>query len=432
MTGVTPVYAEDDGGGSDSDGDSDSDSDSDNDGDDVGSSISGGGGHSRAKKSQPDLFRWFKRQPRQERPASKRRAAPVAAPRHVPDEIVALGLTAAQVDVLVGQGFAVRSRHVLTSFGGEVVKLDPPRGRNLEKARADIRALAPAALVDFNHFYRPQEEAACGGQPCVAPQLVGWPAPAIGGCKAGDVTIGLIDTAINPDHEAFASSKLEVLRLDPSARDGSGRQHGTAVASLLVGTGSSGTPGLLPNGRLISVDAFRANNRAEAYDLARAIDMLAARNVSVINMSLSGPDNAVLAKAVELAAGKKIGLVAAAGNDGPKAKAVFPAAYDNVIAVTAVDFRKRPYRRANHGDYIDLAAPGVGVWAAASIAVARPKSGTSFAAPFVTAAVALAKSRAPEADVQQLLESQAEDLGAAGRDDVFGYGLLNARSICDK
>lgn len=149
-------------------------------------------------------------------------------------------------------------------------------------------------------------------------------------------------------------------------------------------------------------------------------------------MSLSGPDNAVLAKAIELTAGKKIGLVAAAGNDGPKAKAVFPAAYDKVIAVTAVDLEKRPYRRANRGDYIDLAAPGVGVWAAASVAGARPKSGTSFAVPFVTAAMALARSQAPEADVQKLLMSQAEDLGETGKDDVFGYGLLNARSICDR
>lgn len=417
LASIAPAHADDDGGG----------------GGNAGGGRSGGGERytPRATGSQPNLFKLLKRQFRQDRPVRKRRNVSAAASGHVPGQIVALGLTEAQRNALIGRGFVLRSYHALANLGGEVVKLDPPRGRGLETARADIRALAPAASVDFNHLYRPQQEVACGGRPCVAPALVGWPTSPLGTCQAADVTVGLIDTAINPDHESFASSRLEVLRLDPSARDGSSQQHGTAVASLLVGTGGSGTPGLLPNGRLIGVDAFRANDRAEVYDLARAIDILAGRNVSVINMSLSGPDNAVLAKAIQLAAGKKIGLVAAAGNDGPGAKAAFPAAYDEVIAVTAVDRQKKPYRRANRGDYIDLAAPGVGVWAAASVAGARPKTGTSFAAPFVTAAVALAKSRAPEADVQKLLTSQAEDLGETGKDDVFGHGLLNVRSICE-
>ncbi len=163
----------------------------------------------------------------------------------------------------------------------------------------------------------------------------------------------------------------------------------------------------------------------------RAIDVLVARQVSVINMSLSGPENGVLAKAIQRVDHKGIDMIAAAGNGGPGAKAAFPAAYDQVIAVTAVDRQKKPYRRANRGDYIDLAAPGVGVWAAASIEGTRPKTGTSFAAPFVTAAAALAKSRGVAIDdIAGVLTKDAEDLGEPGKDPIFGWGLLNASKLC--
>ncbi len=85
-------------------------------------------------------------------------------------------------------------------------------------------------------------------------------------------------------------------------------------------------------------------------------------------------------------------IVAAAGNGGPKAAPAYPAAYNDVIAVTAIDRAKRAYRRAGRGEHIDLAAPGVDVWTAASVPGARAKTGTSFATPFVTAAVALLKA----------------------------------------
>ncbi len=85
------------------------------------------------------------------------------------------------------------------------------------------------------------------------------------------------------------------------------------------------------------------------------------------------------------------------------------------------------------GEHIDFAAPGVAVWTAASVSGARPKTGTSFAAPFVTAAVAMMKASEPELAAEMLrdrLTGHAEDLGDPGKDPVFGWGLLNARAIC--
>ena len=109
------------------------------------------------------------------------------------------------------------------------------------------------------------------------------------------------------------------------------------------------------------------------------------------------------------------------------------AAYDPVLAVTAVDRRGQVYRRANRGDHIDLAAPGVNVWTAASISGARPKTGTSYAAPFVTAAAALIWQRDPSlsaADLGDMLRDAARDLGPKGRDAIFGDGLIAPPPPC--
>ena len=105
-----------------------------------------------------------------------------------------------------------------------------------------------------------------------------------------------------------------------------------------------------------------------------------------------------------------------------------------MLAVTAVDRSKRVYRRAVQGAYVDIAAPGVGIWTAASIRGGRPKTGTTFAAPYVAAAAALLKAREPHLkwqEVKERLYARASDIGEPGRDDVFGWGLLNASEICN-
>jgi minor extracellular protease Epr len=144
-------------------------------------------------------------------------------------------------------------------------------------------------------------------------------------------------------------------------------------------------------------------------------------------MSLAGPPNRVLEAAAAALVERGVIIVAAAGNGGPKADPGYPAAYPGVIAVTAVDSTDTVYRRAGRGPHIDLAAPGVDVWTAASVSGAKPKTGTSFAAPFVTAAAAMALGREPEMDVAALtamLAGSARDLGDPGRDDVYGFGLI--------
>ncbi|UIY32650.1 S8 family serine peptidase (plasmid) [Neorhizobium galegae] len=165
----------------------------------------------------------------------------------------------------------------------------------------------------------------------------------------------------------------------------------------------------------------------------RALDLLSQRDVKVVNLSLTGPANALLERSVEAVTGRGMILVAAAGNDGPNAKPVYPAAYGDVIAVTAVDKARNPYRRAVRGDHIDIAAPGVGVWTAASISGARQKTGTSFAAPFVTAAVSMLIAEEPGMSLERLeakISQLTDDIGEPGKDPVFGWGLLDASGLC--
>ncbi|MDW9506334.1 S8 family serine peptidase [Sinorhizobium meliloti] len=419
--------------------------DDDDDGGSGGNRGSGGSGRSGSYgagagwSGGKSLFPFREFLPRRSIPRRSRAAAP-AAPIRAPDEIVGLGFSPTELGELTATGFEVLERNTMTSFNAEVIKLRIPRGLTLEAARQRARAAAPQAVIDFNHYFRPEQhrDAPCVTSDCLARNVIGWPSAQTrpSNCSAG-VRIGLVDTAINPDHIAFEARNLEIVRLVDEELPESGRQHGTAVAALLVGSASGRTPGLIPGGKLIAVDAFhragRQDDRSAAFDLARALDLLAGRQVQVINLSLAGPPNLLLEQAVKKTGERGIIMVAAAGNDGPRAEPVYPGAYEEVIAVTATDRRKRPYRRAGRGEHIDFAAPGVAVWTAASVSGARPKTGTSFAAPFVTAAVAMMKASEPELAPEMLrdrLTGHAEDLGDPGKDPVFGWGLLNARAIC--
>jgi subtilisin family serine protease len=372
---------------------------------------------------------------RQPRPAV--RAAPL--PDRAPDEVVVTGATQPQLDALLAGGFSILERTEIGGFGGEVLRLRIPPGTGLEAARDLVVAAAPQSLADFSHYYRSEQAEACSGQHCASIGLIDWPGTASlpSGC-GGSVTIGLIDTAINPDHAVFDGGRIQVVRLTDAALPESGKQHGTAVAALLAGAADSRTPGLLPGAEIIAVDAFyrggRSDDRSGVYELLRALDLLAERGIRVANMSLAGPPNILLERLVGQLSSDGMVIVAAAGNGGPKAAPAYPAAYADVIAVTAVDRSKRAYRRAGRGDHIDLAAPGVEVWTAASVSGGRPKTGTSFATPFVTAAAALLKAandNASAADILSALGRSAEDLGEPGKDPVFGHGLINARAACE-
>ncbi len=150
--------------------------------------------------------------------------------------------------------------------------------------------------------------------------------------------------------------------------------------------------------------------------------------VDVINISLAGPPNRLLEAALQRASESDVTILAAAGNGGPVAAPMYPAAYKTVVAVTAVDAKGQVFRLANRGDYLDIAAPGVGVRHAKSGGGFASSSGTSFAVPFAATAVARLRQLQPGDNALELLCRTAEDLGPPGRDSIYGFGLLRPAS----
>ena len=361
--------------------------------------------------------------------------APTPLPTRAENEVLARGLSDADLAALQAEGFALLQSRVL-SGGDSLARLLKPTSLTMDQARDRVRDLATGASADFNHFYRSEQAGAgtrCDTADCLARDMIGWPA-GLSGCAALP-RIGMVDTGLNAGHAALSDAKIRVHRIDTQAPP-SDLLHGTAVAALLVGDGDSRSPGLVPGAELIAVDAFQKvaqDQRADAFALIEALDYLTAQDVRIVNLSLAGPPNAALARQLVQMAAEDILMIAAAGNGGPRAAPAYPAAYDPVLAVTAVDRRGQVYRRANRGEHIDLAAPGVNVWTAASIRGARTKTGTSFAAPFVTAAAALIWQRDPSmtaADLRDRLRDAARDLGPDGRDAIFGAGLIAAPPPC--
>lgn len=247
----------------------------------------------------------------------------------------------------------------------------------------------------------------------------------------------MIDTGIDPQHPALAGAALRRLEMRGAGRQPSGMRHGTAVASLIVGVPGGPTPGIAPKVKLLAIDAFhRDSSGADAtdvYDLARALDFVAALEARVINLSLTGPDNPVISVAIVAVQERGKLIVAAAGNQGPRARPVYPAAYPGVIAVAALDRDGKPWRHSARGEHIEFAAEGVGLSLAGRNGQAEVFSGTSFSAPIVTAMLAAKIKFDPAAGPDRFREDLirlAADRGDPGRDPVYGHGALDPQDAC--
>ena len=156
-------------------------------------------------------------------------------------------------------------------------------------------------------------------------------------------------------------------------------------------------------------------------------------DVKVVNISLSGPPNKVLETALNAASDKGLLIVAAVGNQGHNSPPKFPAAYNSVLAATAVDVEGGIYEKAVQGNHVDFSAPGVDIYINIE-GQNRYISGTSIAAPFITAAIASSSSMKAyknREDIIQYFSDSATDLGPKGKDKIFGLGLINAKYICN-
>ena len=336
------------------------------------------------------------------------------------------------------RGYEKKKRRVLESLGFVMSILQVPPGGSVTQGIRELSEEFPSQVIDANHHYSLQ-----GGEPGIDPkrygqQLVRWNAQAVN-CRGEKLRIGMVDTSVNGITPLVQTSSIRTQSFLSEGIPEAPSQHGTAVAMQLVGYPPQIVSGLLPNATLFVAETFREETpgRVEAttWSIVRALDWLVKENVQVINLSLGGPHNALLTFAIERTLNHNIPLVAAAGNTGPQGPSMYPAAQEGVIAVTALDAKLTPYYYANRGSHITFSAPGVDIWVPTGPGSGVFKSGTSFAAPFVTTAVAAVKLANPQLtpkEITPFLTNRALDLGPPGKDDIFGWGLIQIPHGCSK
>lgn len=300
----------------------------------------------------------------------------------------------------------------------------------------------------------------------------------------GGVVVAVIDTGILPGHPDLAGQLVDgydFVRDPGSARDGDGIDpnpldpgnsvgggsegfHGTHVSGTVAARGNNGlgVAGVAYGARVMPIRALGAGGSGTSYDIEQAVRYAAglpndsrtvpAKRADIINLSLGGapfdPEAQDLYNEVRAAG---VLVVAAAGN-GASTAPLFPASYQGVLSVSAVDAQRRLAAYSNTGAGIDLAAPGGnssvdlngdgfpdGILSTGATVsdgginyVYSFLNGTSMAAPHVAGVLALMKSVNPDltpADIDSLLAAGAlsDDLGAPGRDDLYGHGLINAQ-----
>ena len=341
----------------------------------------------------------------------------------VRSEILGLAPTDAALVHARSLGFIVDREQTIGAMNFRMTVFRTPPGMSTKKALRTLREADPSGSYDYNHIY--SGGGAAGGAPSRAlgesTEPTGQDAPA-----QSRVRIGLLDSGVDATHPVFRDSLIRAWGCDNHAVPAA---HGTAVASLLVGR-SEVFHGVHPDAELYAADVYCGRPTGGAVDtLVAAFGWMVQERVPVINVSLVGPKNAMLERVIAdlIAAGYIV--VAAVGNDGPAAPPLYPASYQQVVGVTAVDAHRHVLVEAAHGPQVMFASPGADLAAAGSNHGYAAVRGTSFAAPFVAALLAPGLTAPNPADAAAAIDALAKtavDLGPPGRDLTYGFGLVGA------
>jgi hypothetical protein len=306
-------------------------------------------------------------------------------------------------------GFGVLSDDRDAELGIRSVTLSVPRNLSTRQALKRLHSIAPALQADFDHLYEP-----AGGALLPFAGALAASAGAGGGPR-----IGIVDGGV-ASHPSMGGASIEqngfAGRPQPTG-------HGTAVASLIVGN-QGPFLGAARGASLFVADVYGGSRAAgSASSIVRALSWLASKRPQVINISLVGPQNRLVQRAVQVLRARGIGIVAAVGNDGPAAPPQYPASYPGVVAVTAVDARGRALPEAGKAAHLDFAAPGADMAAALPGQGYAKVRGTSFAAPLATARLALSGS------FQRLASEARPGKGRVGRGIVCGTCRIDPRAV---
>jgi subtilisin family serine protease len=302
-------------------------------------------------------------------------------------------------------------------------------GRPLDVARRDFAADGSVRGVQFNWRYRLQDTRPLSEGDPAQYALSKLRLPQAHRLAHGmNVTIAVIDSGIDADHPELAHTVMD--RFDALGSKEGAHVHGTGIAGAIAAHGR--LMGSAPEARILAIRAFGSapgGAESSSYVIIKSLNYAVLHGAQIINMSFAGPRDILIERGIAATAARDVVLVAAAGNAGPKSPPLFPAANPNVIAVSGTDAQDRLFAASNRGVHIALAAPGTDIFLPAPDQKYQMTSGTSFSAAYVSGIAALLLERNPAlkpSEVRAILTSTARDLGTPGKDEMFGYGQVDA------
>lgn len=311
-------------------------------------------------------------------------------------ELLVMDVSVKALDLALQAGFTMLSREEIEALDLSVVRLGVPAGLNLADAQLLLAQLLPTAQVsaDTLHF---QSGSANGAVFAISAQ----------GLASGSVPVGMIDGAPGPSVNVAETRGFAKGAPYPS-------NHGSSVAALLASAGAD---------TIRVADVYGADKAGgNALAMAKGLGWLVSSGSQVVTISLVGPSNAVLERAIGAAQRKGVVVVAAVGNDGPAAPPAYPASYKGVVAVTAVDGKRRALIEAGRALHLDYSAPGADIYGRNAKGKRIGLRGTSFATPLVASRIARAMGQGR--NWRSALDAEAIDLGRKGPDDTYGRGLV--------
>ena len=313
-------------------------------------------------------------------------------------ELLVMDVSAEDLDPAIEAGFVLLSREEVEGLGLTLMRLGAPEGMKLVEAQETLEGLLPNAEIsaDNLHFRSGSESGAIFAVSAQVSSSDAAPVGMIDGAPGNSVKVtetrGFAEGAPYPSH------------------------HGSSVASLLAHAGA---------GTIRVADVYGTDEAGgNALAMAKGLGWLVSRGSKVVTISLVGPRNAVLERAIGAAQRRGVVIVAAVGNDGPAAPPAYPASYDDVVAVTAVDGKRRALIEAGRALHLDYAAPGADIYGRNAKGKRIRLRGTSFATPLVAARAANAIGNGQS--WRNVLDTEAIDLGRKGADDIYGRGLVCA------
>ncbi|EPD51260.1 hypothetical protein HMPREF1210_01858 [Paenisporosarcina sp. HGH0030] len=324
---------------------------------------------------------------------------------------------------------SVNAKELSIQVNGKFALVSTPKSSDLSAVAKELLKHKQVEFVEPNYqlenTFRPKD-------PSYSKQ---WHLKKIHASSAWDQTKGrsgvivaVIDEGVQTNHPDLKGKFVSPYNAVTGGTSFYSGDHATHVAGIIAASfNNSGGAGVAPNIKIMPINVFTGDS-ASSYDVGEAIIYAADHHADIINLSLGGSYTYAMDYATQYAKAKDVLIIAAAGNERSY-ELSYPAALDGVIGVSATDSNDEITDFSNYGSYIDLAAPGEGIFSSLSGSKYGAMDGTSMAAPVVSGVAALVLSKNPlltSDQLEKILTKSSVDLYHRGWDDFYGYGRVDA------